>query len=80
MSPSGVTTTRFGWGASAAFGACGFEATGEGEGNVATSAILCSVFTGSSSIFSVRGGGSGAGATAVANCATAIFPATFIQS
>src|SRR5215469_4823375 len=44
MRPSGVTTSRLGFGASASTGACGFDATGEGEGNLATSANLCSGF------------------------------------
>ena len=33
-----MTTTRCGLGASASAGACGFDATGEGEGKVATPA------------------------------------------
>ena len=81
MSPSGVMSTRFGLGASAALGSCGFEAAGDGEGNVATSAILWSAFTASSSSCKVMGAGSSAGATAIANCATtACVPPSFIQS
>src|SRR5205814_9924359 len=73
--------TRCGVGASAGLGACGFEATDDGEGKVATSGILCSAFSGGSSRFTVAGGGSSAGATAVANCATGVFVVLgFIQS
>src|SRR5260370_30258920 len=78
ISPSGVITTRCVLGGSANFGAGGFKTAGDGEGNVATSAILCSIFTGGSLTSSVTGGGfSRAGGTAVANCArgTLVVPA-----
>lgn len=39
-----MITSRRGFGASAGTAACGFGATGEGEGKVATSANLCSGF------------------------------------
>src|SRR5258708_12631262 len=74
-------TTRCGLGASASFGAGGFETAGGGEGNVATSAILWSAFTGGSSSFTGMGGGSRAGAAAVANCASVeCVPPALIQS
>src|SRR5207245_3592361 len=69
MSPSGVMTMRCGLGASASLGGWGLATTGEGEGNVATSAILCSIFTSGSSGSGEIGGATGAGATAGENCA-----------
>jgi hypothetical protein len=72
MSPSGVTTTRCGFGVSTTLGAGGLTAASEGEGNVATSAILCSAFSGGSPGSAVIGAGSRAGATAVANCAAGV--------
>src|SRR5260370_37276823 len=54
---------------------------GEGERNVATSAMWCSAFTGGSSRFTVTAGRSKAGATAVANWAIGVFaPPAVIQS
>ena len=79
--PSGVITTRCGLGASAGVCVCCLEAAADGDGNVATSAILCSGLSGGSSSFTATGAGSSAGATAGANCAIAVFVALgFIQS
>src|SRR3989442_12502992 len=73
MSPSGVMTIRCGLGASGSLGGWGLATTGEGEGNVATSAILCYIFTSGSSGSGEIGGATGAGATAGENCAIEVF-------
>src|SRR5713226_961450 len=66
-------TTRCGLGASASLACWGLAITGEGEGNVATSAILCSICTSGSSVSGGIGGATGAGATAGENCAIEVF-------
>src|SRR5690242_572789 len=74
MSPSGVMMMRCVLGASANTGAGGFDATGEGEGKVATSASLCSSVDGDSSVSagSVDIAGAGTSGSAAENCGSEV--------